>query len=379
MSSKLIRKALSFVLALITVLCLVPSFHKAEAATSFPSVTKTSYIEFYAKKSIKVYKNKALTVRGTCNPVQAYSAAIDAGDKCYIYEICPSYLKISYPVGSTRKEGFIKPSEVFESAAPYTSFKAKAVVYNIMKTRGGSNWPNSYTEVGNQIYGIKNDGSYVQFIYYAKSGSRKYKLAWTTTNDFNTIKNGQTQSNQDIVSVARAELNVSSQNVGGKKYKKWYYNLTDYQYDHEYAYDNVSWSDIAWCASFVSWCANKCNLISAKVYPKFDNCNRGVEWFNDSSRKRWVPVGTAKPQPGWLVFFDKHNTAAFKLTNDNKCSGCDHVGLVWKVEGQYLYVIEGNAGNAIQCYQNYYNIGTNGLGNASNSWADIVGYGKPNN
>ena len=368
MSSKLIRKALSFVLALITVLCLVPSFHKAEAATSFPSVTKTSYIEFYAKKSIKVYKNKALTVRGTCNPVQAYSAAIDAGDKCYIYQICPSYLKISYPVGSTRKEGFIKPSEVFESAAPYTSFKAKAVVYNIMKTRGGSNWPNSYTEVGNQIYGIKNDGSYVQFIYYAKSGSRKYKLAWTTTNDFNTIKNGQTQSNQDIVSVARAELNAwNNANAEGKA--KLIKKYTDYA--------GIS-SSSPWCAAFVSWCANQCGLIGTK-YPNFINCNRGVEWFNNSSRKRWVPVGTAKPQPGWLVFFDKHNTAAFKLTNDNKCSGCDHVGLVWKVEGQYLYVIEGNAGNAIQCYQNYYNIGTNGLGNASNSWADIVGYGKPNN
>ena len=118
-------------------------------------------------------------------------------------------------------------------------------------------------------------------------------------------------------------------------------------------------SRVAWCACFVSWCANECGYIDAGVIPKFAGCVWGVEWFQD--RGQWAD-GTATPVPGMIIFFDWDSPDGESGPQDGLS---DHVGIVQKVEDGYVYTIEGNTSDS--CAQRRYRIG----------YYEILGYGIP--
>ena len=146
-------------------------------------------------------------------------------------------------------------------------------------------------------------------------------------------------ADEQIVAVAESQIG----NVGGQPYWSWYgFN-----------------SRVAWCACFVSWCANECGYIDAGVIPKFAGCVWGVEWFQD--RGQWAD-GTATPVPGMIIFFDWDSPDGESGPQDGLS---DHVGIVQKVEDGYVYTIEGNTGDS--CAQRRYRIG----------YYEILGYGIP--
>ena len=146
-------------------------------------------------------------------------------------------------------------------------------------------------------------------------------------------------ADEQIVAVAETQIG----NVGGQPYWSWYgFN-----------------SRVAWCACFVSWCANECGYIDAGIIPKFAGCVWGVEWFQD--RGQWAD-GTATPVPGMIIFFDWDSPDGESGPQDGLS---DHVGIVQKVEDGYVYTIEGNTGDS--CAQRKYRIG----------YYEILGYGIP--
>lgn len=146
-------------------------------------------------------------------------------------------------------------------------------------------------------------------------------------------------ADEQIVAVAESQIG----NVGGQPYWSWYgFN-----------------SRVAWCACFVSWCANECGYIDAGVIPKFAGCVWGVDWFQD--RGQWAD-GTATPVPGMIIFFDWDSPDGESGPQDGLS---DHVGIVQKVEDGYVYTIEGNTGDS--CAQRRYSIG----------YYEILGYGIP--
>ena len=146
-------------------------------------------------------------------------------------------------------------------------------------------------------------------------------------------------ADEQIVAVAESQIG----NVGGQPYWSWYgFN-----------------SRVAWCACFVSWCANECGYIDAGVIPKFAGCVWGVEWFQD--RGQWAD-GTATPVPGMIIFFDWDSPDGESGPQDGLS---DHVGIVQKVEDGYVYTIEGNTSDS--CAQRRYRIG----------YYEILGYGIP--
>ena len=145
--------------------------------------------------------------------------------------------------------------------------------------------------------------------------------------------------NEQIVAVARAQIG----NVGGQPYWSWYgFN-----------------SRVAWCACFVSWCANECGYIEDGIIPKFAGCDNGAQWFKD--RGRWAD-NTATPVPGMIIFFDWDSPDGESGPQDGLS---DHVGIVEKVENGRVYTIEGNTGDS--CRQRSYPLG----------WYQIYGYGIP--
>ena len=142
--------------------------------------------------------------------------------------------------------------------------------------------------------------------------------------------------NSDIVSTAISQLG----NKGGKPYWSWYgFN-----------------ERVAWCACYVSWCANECGYIEKGIIPKFSACNDGIAWFKE--KEQWIEP-TDIPITGDLIFFD---------WNDGGQDGSsDHVGIVeyYDIEKNIVHTIEGNSSD--ECKQREYSKDDN----------QIMGYGRP--
>ena len=146
-------------------------------------------------------------------------------------------------------------------------------------------------------------------------------------------------SDDAIVTVALSQIG----NVGGQPYWSWY------------GFD----SRVAWCACFVSWCANECGYIDAGIIPKFAGCVNGVNWFKE--RGQWAG-NDIQPTPGMIIFFDWDSPDGLSGPQDGIS---DHVGIVEKVENGRVYTIEGNTGDS--CRERSYPLG----------YYEILGYGIP--
>lgn len=130
----------------------------------------------------------------------------------------------------------------------------------------------------------------------------------------------------DIVQVALSQVG----NVGGQPYWSWY------------GYP----SRVAWCACFVSWCANECGYIDSGVILKFSYCPTGVDWFK--GRGQWQNRSYI-PEPGTIIFFDWNHDGE-----------SDHVGIVESCDGAYVNTVEGNTSGDV-CKQNTYSVGYSGI------------------
>ena len=122
--------------------------------------------------------------------------------------------------------------------------------------------------------------------------------------------NGTRPGNTAIVELAKQQVG----NVGGRPYWSWYgFN-----------------SRVEWCACFVSWCYGQMGLSE----PHFAACqSQGIPWF--TSHGQWGARGYENIAPGDAIFFD------WDLDGS-----ADHVGLVIGTDGQRVYTVEGNSGDA---------------------------------
>ena len=124
------------------------------------------------------------------------------------------------------------------------------------------------------------------------------------------LVNGTRPGNTAIVELAKRQAG----NVGGRTFWSWYgFN-----------------SRVEWCACFVSWCYGQAGLSE----PRFAGCqSQGVPWFQ--SRGQWGARGYANIAPGDAIFFDWDGDGS-----------ADHVGLVIGTDGERVYTVEGNSGDA---------------------------------
>lgn len=121
---------------------------------------------------------------------------------------------------------------------------------------------------------------------------------------------GERQGNQNTVDIALSQVG----NVGGQPYWSWY------------GFD----SRVEWCACYVSWVLNQAGYTE----PKFAACqSQGVPYF--SSNGRWANRGYSDIAPGDVIFFDWQGDGH-----------SDHVGIVIGTDGNRVYTVEGNSGDA---------------------------------
>ena len=163
-------------------------------------------------------------------------------------------------------------------------------------------------------------GDYLQMgdVVGQVGGSRLHLEYWRNgkqTNPLFYIAASARGYGSDIVSVALSQIGQ----VGGRPYWGDWYGYPE---------------RFAWCACFISWCADQCGYLSADIIPNFIGCSYGAAWFE--ARGQWQPGGGSYvPNAGDIVFFD------WDPSNDDPY---EHVGIVEYCDDAYVYTVEGNAG-----------------------------------
>ena len=141
----------------------------------------------------------------------------------------------------------------------------------------------------------------------------------------------------NIVNVAMSQIGYcegdSTEEISGctpgtnnyTEYGLWYNNLQEKPGGFEKA---------AWCAMFVSWCAQQAGISSEVMYYHAYTVF-GLSWFQEQNlayTRQQVEDGFYLPQPGDIVYF--------KSARNN--SIVNHVGIVVRYENGVLYAVEGN-------------------------------------
>lgn len=128
---------------------------------------------------------------------------------------------------------------------------------------------------------------------------------------------GTKGSNVYFVNVALKEEGYEETDNNYTKYGKWY---------------GINGGDgAAWCAMFVSWCANQCGLLET-VVPRYSAVKTGMQWYQRN--RLFKDKGKYKPKAG-DIFFQRSN-------------GGSHTGIVVKSDDTYYYSIEGNSNDAVR-------------------------------
>lgn len=100
----------------------------------------------------------------------------------------------------------------------------------------------------------------------------------------------------------------------------------------------VKYTD-SWCATFVSAVAVKLGFTD--IIPTECGCEQQINLFK--ALGSWVESDAYKPSPGDIIYYDWNDCGS----GDNT-GWSDHVGIVEKVEGNTITVIEGNKNNAVE-------------------------------
>lgn len=97
----------------------------------------------------------------------------------------------------------------------------------------------------------------------------------------------------------------------------------------------------AWCATFVSAVVEE--LGYRDIIPTECSCPRMITLFKKAGI--WVENENRIPNPGDIIFYDWDDKSNYAST-DNTGSP-EHVGIVEKINGNYIIVIEGNYKNGV--------------------------------
>ena len=159
--------------------------------------------------------------------------------------------------------------------------------------------------------------SYEICLEYIKQITEEYGGGLTMGDLSNVIwVNGSRVGNQALVDLALSQVGQ----IGGQPYWSWY---------------GFS-SRVEWCACFVSWCMAR----SGHNEVKYSSCqNGGVPYFKQAGR--WAEGGYTDLVAGDVIFFDWNGNGR-----------AQHTGIVIGTDGEYVYTVEGNSGDAC-CTRKY--------------------------
>ncbi|MBE5935180.1 MAG: CHAP domain-containing protein [Lachnospiraceae bacterium] len=128
---------------------------------------------------------------------------------------------------------------------------------------------------------------------------------------------------QRILEVAENEIGTRERSDGWTKYGQWYNDNID----------NGGFAKQAWCAMFVSWCADQTG-VSRDVIKPYASCWYGLKDLKTRGEYHEASSGY-QPKPGDIFF------------HQFKSNGSGHTGLVEKIQDAQICTIEGNTSNSV--------------------------------
>lgn len=138
---------------------------------------------------------------------------------------------------------------------------------------------------------------------------------------------------QKVVDIAMSYLGAKQGSAKQKELIKAFNKVKPHGY-------TAHWSD-PWCAeAWSAWQILAGN--TSKEVPL--SCNCGVLISDAKKLGIWVEKDSTVPKIGWGILYDWADSGK----GDN-VGGPDHIGLVYAVDNKYIYVIEGNKGDASVC------------------------------
>lgn len=179
----------------------------------------------------------------------------------------------------------------------------------------------------------------------------------------NTHTNTGNQA-EDIIAIAKTQVGYLEGSLAGTTAGNNNYTKYGVWYANNYEGGSSAFSHGAWCAMFVSWCANQAGIPSSIVYPHA-YCPTGVNWFKNQGLFKYSASrgGSYTPKAGDIIYFAPSGS-----------STSSHVGLVRYSSGGYVYTIEGNTSgqngevnDGGGCFAKSYSL----------SYSRIYGYGTP--
>ncbi|MBQ9414483.1 MAG: CHAP domain-containing protein, partial [Clostridia bacterium] len=163
----------------------------------------------------------------------------------------------------------------------------------------------------------------------------------------------------DIVAVAKTQIGYHEGSLAGTTSGSNNYTKYGVWYDKKYDVGNGSFSYGAWCAMFVSWCADQAGIPADIVYPHA-YCPYGVTWYKNHNIWKDRSSGYV-PKAGDIIYFQSSGSAS-------------HIGIVTGCNGSTVYTVEGNTSSAT--YDPEGNVCADKSYALSNT--RIMGYGTPN-
>ena len=125
---------------------------------------------------------------------------------------------------------------------------------------------------------------------------------------------------QEFINVALSQVGYKEKGKNYTKYGEWY-----------------GINPGAWCAMFVSWCANQAKVPKSLI-PKYANCGTGREFFEKQG------TFTKTPHVGDIGFVMEMK----KKSDGQKYTSAQHTFIVEYVDGNYVHTIEGNLGDKVK-------------------------------
>ncbi len=231
--------------------------------------------------------------------------------------------KEEYTAGTltTIKDNFRTYSSMEEGVKGYFDFIQLSRYQNLR----GITDPQKYLET------IKADG------YATSSSYVKNTMALVT--QYSLTKYDTTKEETNMSKTAASLIAQAQSWIGCKESDGSHKKIIDVYNAHKplargYA---VKYTD-AWCATFVSACAIKTGMTD--IIPTECGCSNMVKLFQDLGE--WNESDSRTPNAGDIIFYDWDDSGF----GDNK-GNPDHVGIVEKVSGSTITVIEGNKNNAV--------------------------------
>ena len=158
---------------------------------------------------------------------------------------------------------------------------------------------------------VRTDGKEISLYSF----SNGYPNTWINTGD----------QAKDITQIALTQVGYSETGENHTKYNYWYYNN--------------KYTPNPWCAIFVSWCAKQAGIPTSVIKK---NAWVGFPISDVSSNDFGVPAysfSSTTAKVGDLAFINNDV--------DPKFEKIDHVGLIYAVDSNYIYTVEGNYSNKV--------------------------------